>query len=170
VPIIQSGQRLTPAALNALAARPVYRTSDFASHISSTTLATDDVLALVVPAGTTWLVEFCLLVTGAGGNVKTQWLVPSGVSGTIRDCSGPDNTTGASDPGNLAASRHSGNTLTSDVIYATNSTTNFVRIRESAIVAVAGSSGTIAIRHAQASSNATATIIRARSWARFTQQ
>lgn len=145
--------------------RVIYRTTD-QPYTSDTTLADDDTLSFSVAANTTYLVKFRLLVTGgSAGDLKTRWNVPAGVTGVIRWCVGPDSTTGASDPSQLAAVRMTGNLINADVVYALNSTSNYVAIEESAIIPVSGTAGNVTIQHAQLGSSGTATTIRARSWA-----
>jgi hypothetical protein len=144
--------------------RIVYRTND-QSYTSNTTLANDDTLTFAVQANKTYLIKFYLYVTGTTGGFKTQWSVPADTNGTIRGCHGPDATTGSSDPSVLPAVRLAASLITANVNYALASTTNYAYISESAIVTVGSNAGNVVIRHAQNSSSATATIVRARSWA-----
>lgn len=160
---------VTSSQLNSIVTRIVRRDDD-QPYTSNTTLTADDTLSFSVEANTMYRVAFWLMVTGGStGDLKTQWSVPSGSVVRVRWCLGPDATTGASDPAVLGAVRLTGSLPSSNVVYALNSTTNFAAILETAIVEVGATSGNVVIQHAQNATDATATTIRAGSWAECVQ-
>jgi hypothetical protein len=135
------------------------------SYSSDTTLNDDTVLKFTAEANSRYAVELFAVVSGvAGGDVRIAWGVPSGASGT-RSVFGPATsiTNRNNATVNLGAYTFSG-----EIGYGLASAEPGapVSIQERFIITTSATGGTVVFRHAQNTSNATATIIRGSSYMR----
>lgn len=132
---------------------------------SSTTVQGDNELTMSLAGSSTYFVEFNLMFSAlAAGDIKTQWAVPSGASGT-RTCIGPGSTATVRD--NISG-RFGSHSFSTDVAYGCESASLFSGAYEYAVVTTT-TAGTLTLNWAQASSSATASTMRAGSTMRVTK-
>ncbi|WP_371646500.1 hypothetical protein [Streptomyces mirabilis] len=132
---------------------------------SSTTFASDPDLQCTLAANSVYRVEFYLHYAALDtARFKTQWLVPSGATGT-RSAVGPDQ-------GQILSTTSGGqgrfgvHAFSTAVTYGTrNDPTNLCFALEESIVTTT-TGGTLALQWTQATSNATASKLGAGSWMR----
>lgn len=135
------------------------------SVTNSVALQTDDDLFIAVAANTKYMLDSFFIYSGAApgsGGFKCDWSIPAGAtldwasygvlghsSGTVTDYDVPW----------LSAS------TTRD--HGTNGAGNEMTLQPKGLLTVAGTAGTIALRWAQATANATSTILHANSYFRL---
>ncbi|MGC5033087.1 hypothetical protein [Micromonospora sp. DT229] len=157
---ILSGQRLTPARLNA--PMTAYYPLDATPSLTSQATLQDTVL--VVPIVSISEVELSVRYTANGGGIRWAWRSTGTVTGLSRDIGSAGSAASTTD-----ASHNIGEmrwrqiaTLDEEQVSAQYSTTTTQLIRERLIV---DGAGTLVFRFAQASSNASATSLHAASFA-----
>jgi hypothetical protein len=167
-PVWNAGQSITAGQLTQMEPQFIV-TPTTTTRASTTTMANDPFLQFQVTAGGVYVVEFEVGYTGlSAAGIATMWNVPSGTNG-FRSGIGPGSTSSNANADNIAA--HLG-AFTYNIVVAygcpRNSTSLNEFLRETSAF-TAGSTGTVALAWAQATSNATGTTVQAGSWARCTQ-
>lgn len=157
-----AGTRLLAADLNALAGleRVIVKAAD-QLYLSDNVLRNDTELVMSLAADSTYQVEFILGAVGQAsstGDIQTAWTIPSGATGS-KYCYGP--STATTDRTNTTMEAI-GTGVTNVAQYGTVSTTSSIAIRERGFVTTT-SAGTLTLQHAQITSNANSTGIRAGS-------
>lgn len=172
--LVQSGTgnwwaagRIASAAVPIGVARHVYKTSP-TDRASTTTLADDPDLTMVLPANSVNLVEFNLFVGGpSNGLMVTQWTTPGDASG-LKGVQGPGSAATDSAADNISGRFGSHGFGTSITYGRRNVATNLLYAVETGVVSTT-TGGTCAITWAQSLSNATATRMGVSSWMRVTR-
>lgn len=163
-PTITAGQRITAGLLRSMLEDFIVKPSS-TDRASTTSFADDPDLTYAVAANTVWYVRFVLHAAAlAAADIKTDWTVPSGVSGN-RAVLGPGSTAADSAADNIAM-RAGVHGFGTSILYngVRNSASLHFLIVEEAVVEVGATAGSIAIRWAQGTSDATATQVRAGSF------
>jgi hypothetical protein len=156
---------ITPAAVHGLpesAWEPeftIYKSTD-QSYSSDTTLNDDTVLKFSVVANTKYRVQLYAMATGAGGNIKFAWSVPSGATG-VRAVTGPAANSTSRDDTNVRIGVHN---FSSEIIYGLNSVSTYAGIQETFVIAIGANAGTVTLQHAQSASSVDPTVMRASSF------
>lgn len=136
------------------------------SIASSTTAQSDNDLTYALLANASYEIEACLIVTGStAGDIKTQWSVPSGATGS-RLCHGPTSTAAGFTGQEQTEARMSAHGWTTSVAYSIEGSA--VAIVERGPIATT-SAGTLTLQWAQVTSSATATVVGANSYLRVTR-
>jgi hypothetical protein len=158
-----AGQRVLASTLAAMLPDVIIKPSD-EPVTSSTTLQNDDHLLFSVAANATYILDAYLITSGATaatGDLKIDWTVPAGTtmrytsSGVVASSPAVQYEATVNTPG---ASRTIGTNGSADM---------GVPLR--AVIVTSATAGTVQLRWAQNTSNATPTIIRANSWLRVTR-
>jgi hypothetical protein len=155
---ISSGQKLTPARLNALIPLVAVKTAD-ESVVSSTTFQDDDHMVLTVEAGARYRMMMLLLIGGTSltPDLKFQIVMPSGAtlsSGGIGKA-----TSDVLNVGGLSSST----TPVGPFIFGTPASGTDNALISGDLI-VGGTAGTVKIQWAQQTSSASAAILRTGSW------
>jgi hypothetical protein len=140
----------------------LFKNSDQA-YSNDTSLNDDTVLKFTAAANSVYRVELFAMISGAsGGDVKVAWTVPAGSTG-LRSCLGPADTATTRNNTTMQVGAHP---FTSEIGYGLSATepTLPIGLQERFILTTAGTSGQVVFRHAQRTSNATQTIVRAASY------
>lgn len=156
-PSITAGQKATADLLRAMVPDVIYKTAA-TDRASTTVLADDPDLTYQVEANATYHVRFSLWFAAlSAADVVTDWTVPVGVTGN-RSVLGPGSTVADANADNVAM-RCGVHGYGTDVTYSgvRNSGSLHFGVVEESIVQVSTTSGTIAIRWAQGTTNVTAT-------------
>lgn len=157
-PPISAGQRITADLLTAMLPNVIVKPTTTA-RASTTTFADDPDLQAPVEANAQYYIEFRILAAGvAAADIKTEWGVPSGASG-LKTVLGPatgSTTNNNADNITMRAGAHQHGT---DVVYncVRDDSTLAFGIVEWGFVTTGSTSGTVAFRWAQNSSNTIAT-------------
>lgn len=152
MPLIQSGQRLTPALLNSPVA---WKTAD-TSRTSTTTLTADPDLSVPVLANAVYLVALYVAHTyDAACDFRFSWSGPSGA--TMTNWTADWRTVDGNEVSGAFAS------LTSSVPLTSGSGTLTQPLWAHGLLIVGGTAGTFAFTWAQNTSSANAAIVRAGS-------
>lgn len=128
------------------------------SYNNDTTLNDDAVLKFSAAANSRYRVELFAMISGvSGADVKVAWGVPVGASG-FRSVLGPANTSTTRNNTTMQVGAHP---FLTEVSYGLPSTEpNLpIALQERFIITTAAAPGTVVFRHAQNSSNATATTV-----------
>lgn len=147
--------------------RPLWglKTSD-TSRASTTTCSDDPELFVSgLVANAIYEIEFFIMFSGDNsGNLKTNWTLPTGATGT-RLCGGPASTASDAAANNINV-RWGVHNVNTDIIYSCtrDSVTLFVWAWERGIIRMGNTAGTVALSWAQGSSFATETIVQNDSW------
>jgi hypothetical protein len=157
-----AGQTVTADDLTAMQQAVVVATLTQAVT-NSATLVADAELTFPLKADAVYLVEFSLLFnsTSATGDVKVQWIVPSGATG-LRHVIGPTNTAGGfTDRQNTAAKvcAHAFNTNGVSQLEAGGASTDTL-IYERAVVTTSSTPGNVTAQWAQNTATAAVTLTR----------
>lgn len=159
-PVLYAGQRLTAPLLSSIIPDRIWKVTN-EDRASTTTLAADSDLTTTLEANASYHVLFYIhyaAVSAAG--FQTDWTVPSGATAG-RSALGAGSTQVSSDnvPGRFGVHTYSTATEYGDRASATN---QMIAIEEAVVFTT--SAGTLALRWAQATSNATATRVGAGSY------
>lgn len=133
------------------------------AYSADTTLNDDTVLKFNAAANSVYRVELFAMVSGvSGGDVKCAWTVPSGASG-LRSVLGPATTSTTRNNTTMQVGAHP---FTTEVGYGLSATepTLPIGVQERFILTTSATAGAVIFRHAQITSNATQTIVRAQSY------
>ncbi len=163
---IPAGAKVRASELNA--ALPIFgRALADVSVTSSTTLVNADTgLAVALEADSIYVWDaYIAYDAGATGDLKLAWTVPAGVTGHWAGLGLGTGTAGSI--GDMSAIRAagygSGNTLSYG---GSASFSGLLALRAVGFIDTAGTAGTLQLQFAQATSNATATILKGGSWIR----
>lgn len=165
-PDIKAGQEIDADTL--LAMIPMIVNKPSATSRTNNTIADDPDLTVELEANSVYFVEFHIHFAGlSAAGFKTDWTVPSGASGN-RCVIGPGSSATDGNADNISM-RSGVHNYATDVSYGTrNHATNQVYALETATV-VTSSAGTLALRWAQTTTNATATTVYDTSLMRVTK-
>jgi hypothetical protein len=143
--------------------------SSATTRTSTTTFADDPELTLTLAANSKYFVEFFLYYGAIDAEkFKTTWTVPSGVTGT-RTAMGPGSSANQSSMDNVSM-RDGVHLYSTSATYGTrNDNTGPCFAYEHSVVITGASSGTVAIRWAQATSGSTGTALFEGSFMRVTR-
>lgn len=154
----QAGDPITASALNYTQGEVIVKPST-TDRPSTTTVTDDPHLTTTLDANATYSVELHLKVAGlAAADIKTNWTVPSGASGTrnVRGAGTGSTTDSNADNATMRTGVHN---FSTDVVYNNiRNTVNSAYVTETGVVTTT-SAGTLALSWAQNSSNATATSV-----------
>lgn len=167
-PDIYAGQDITSGLLNQMLPQYAWVVSN-TTRASTTIISADPYLTFPVVSGSVYIVEFEIMFAGiAGVGLQTQWLVPTGTSGS-RWCVGPASNASNS-AGDQELGRFGGFLYSTLVVYAAarGGTGSPNSVRESSQF-TAASNGNVSLGWSQAVSNTTGITMFAGSWARCTQ-
>ncbi len=166
-PQIAAGDELTADLLMSMLPRIINKSSN-TTRTSTTTFSDDPDLTMQVEANATYFVEFHLHYASLdAAKFKTEWTVPSGSTGN-KCVIGPGSTANQADVDNVSG-RYGVHGFATDVTYGTrNSTVSQAYALETATL-ITTNAGTLAIRWAQATSNASDTTLYATSLMRVTR-
>ena len=133
------------------------------SVTSSTTFQDDDDFTVSLEANRLYLIRLFLVAAGApAGDIKLDWTVTGGVAQyTTRQCRGMALAGTNSTDTTMRTSPHN---LSTAVTYGVEATNGSIREEFLVETIVAGTSGTLTLRWAQNTSNATATSVSANSF------
>jgi hypothetical protein len=129
-------------------------------YTNDATLNNDTVLRFTASANTKYRVELFAMCSGTGGNIKMAWSVPSGATGT-RAVLGPAANSVSRDDTNMRTGAHG---FTTEVTYGLNSDSGYTTVQENFIITIGVTGGDVILQHAQGTSSATQTIMRAPSF------
>lgn len=157
----EHSSNVTPGAVHGLPASAwkervfIYKENDQGYNNDATF---NDDLELRVPllANTDYFVQFFGQVTGMGGDVKTVWKVPLGVTG-YRACVGPSL---ASTSPYATEVQTATSAFDTEVRYGLGHLSGYASIQERGLVRVANTAGELVIQHAQNTSHADLTTMR----------
>ena len=136
------------------------------SVTSSTTVQNDNDLTVVLAASATYEVEAFLIVTGpTAADIKTQWTVPSGATGS-RLCVGPTPTAAGFTGQGQTEARMSAHGWGTTVTYSIETAATVICERGPLVTTTAG---TLTLQWAQVTSNATATVVGTNSYLKVTR-
>lgn len=161
-------ENVTPGAVHGLPAsawaetQVLFKNADQA-YSNDTSLNDDTVLKFTAAINSVYRVELFAMISGAsGGDVKVAWTVPSGATG-LRSCLGPADTSTTRNNTTMQVGAHP---FASEIGYGLSATepTLPIGLQERFILTTAGTGGLVVFRHAQRTSNATQTIVRASSY------
>lgn len=130
------------------------------SYNNDVTLNDDLHLRVNLLANTDYEVAFYVMATGLGGNIKTAWSLPAGVSG-LKQVLGPAETQNNRDSALMRTGNHGFNT---EIKYGLGSLSLYSGIQERGIVRVGATAGELVFQHAQATSHADLTSVRTESY------
>jgi len=153
-PTIYAGQRITGLLLQSMVP-DVIRKTVATDRASTTTLADDPDLTTQLEANAVYYVEMELWYAAStlSSGIKTAWTVPSGVTGN-RSALGMASTVSDTTPAGVG--RWGVHNYTTAVFYGDRqSTTNLILARETSVVTVGSTAGTLALQWAQDTSDAT---------------
>ncbi|MCX4703857.1 hypothetical protein [Streptomyces sp. NBC_01373] len=158
-PVLYAGQRLTAPLLSSMIADTIVKNSN-EDRAATTTLAADTDLTVTLEANAVYKVSIFIRYAALSvAGFQTDWTVPSGASGN-RWALGAGSTQVSSDN---VGGRWGVHTFATACEYGDrNHATNLMGALEEAIVTTTNA-GTLALRWAQATSNATATRVGAGS-------
>lgn len=159
-PTILAGQRITSGLLNSMMPNMIVKQSS-EDRSATTTLTADSDLTVTLEANAQYYIEMNIgYATTTVAGFKTDWTVPSGASGGRSSIgNGPTQHTYLDVTGNFGI--HSFNTV---VLHGDrNHSTNQLWLLERGVVNTV-SSGTLAFRWAQNTSDATLTRVGSNSW------
>lgn len=164
-PVPRVGQRATSALLLSLLPETIYKTAD-EDRNSTTTFTADDELTATLLANSVYLVEFEIhYATLNVAGFKTDWTTPAGSVG-LKSVLGPGSTQSESAANNISG-RFGVHGYGTAVAYGNrNDSANQLVARENSVITTT-SSGTVAIRWAQVTSNAGSTRVAAGSFMRI---
>lgn len=136
------------------------------SVTSSITLQDDDVLTFTMAAGVTYEIELFLSVSGnTAGDFKSAWTMPADATG-LKQCMGPAIDTSAGWVSrNDTNGRFTSHGFSTAVTYHIESNGSFIWERA---YTSSATGGTMRLQWAQATSNATATVISGNSYMKYT--
>jgi hypothetical protein len=135
-------------------------------YSTDTSLNNDTVLQFAAEANTKYRVELFAICSGSGGDIVLAWAVPSGATG-LRSVLGPNAASTNRDDTNM---RTGASALTTSITYGLHSDDAFWNsIQERFIITIGVTPGNVTLQHAQASSHATQTIMRAASYMTVTK-
>lgn len=170
-PVITAGVKITADLLASMLPNYVIKASDTSRASTISVNADPELVTGTLTAGGVYLVEFhvrfaCLAAAG----IRTSWAVPSGTAGN-RELMGPGTANATEANANTTEMKWNSSPFATAGTYTSprNSTSTPVHFIEKAIVAIGGTSGTIALNWAQLVSNATATIVNANSFVKWQQ-
>lgn len=162
-----AGQRLTAQALDEILnfqSQSIVKASDQV-YQSDTTFRNDTELSLPLDGDSLYSVEFVLAVAGGTAqDFKTSWSAPSGATG-FKICLGP--APGSTDRDDTNMISRASN-LATTVTYGPSSTTLLIGIREQGTI-ITTSAGTLTLQHAQSTSGAVDTGVKASSTVTWTK-
>ena len=168
-PTWTAGQRITAALL--LAAQPAtYYKAATTSRSSMTTLADDPDLTVTLDASATYTIEMVLsyaALTAAG--FQTAWSVSAGVTSVNRSVDGPGSSAADASADNISMRSGVHNYATAVSCGTRNSGSNQLVAVERALVTTDTTGGTVTLQWAQATSNATATLLSVSSYMTVTR-
>jgi len=152
-PTIYAGQRITGTLLSSMIP-DVIRKLTATDRASTTTLADDPDLTTTLEANAVYYIEMELwyAATAASGGIKTQWTVPSGVTGNRSALGiGPSVSSGTPE----GSGRWGVHNYTTSVSYGDRaSSTSLLLARETSVVTTSSTAGTLALQWAQDVSDA----------------
>jgi hypothetical protein len=137
----------------------VFKSSD-QGYNNDATLNDDLDLKVNLLANTDYEVSLYAICSGVGGNIKIAWKVPAGCTG-IRSCLGPTEASNNRDDTNM---RTGASLFATEVKYGLGSFDFYSSIQEKAIIRVGATAGQFVIQHAQATSHADVSTMRAFSY------
>jgi hypothetical protein len=140
----------------------IVKSSDQAYN-NDTVLNDDTTLKFNAQASSVYRVELFAMIAGAsGGDVKVSWSVPAGATGT-RSVIGPATESTTRNNTTVQVGAHS---LTAEIGYGLSALepTLPIALQERFILTTSGTSGMVTMRHAQITSNATVTNVKAGSY------
>lgn len=129
-------------------------------YTNDATVNNDTVLRFTALANTKYRVELFAICSGTGGNIKICWSVPSGAGG-LRAVLGPTAGSANRDDTNMRTGAH---LYATEVTYGLNSDTGYTTIQESFVITIGATGGDVILQHAQGTSSATQTVMRAPSF------
>lgn len=129
------------------------------SYTNDITYNDDNELRFNMTANSKYRVELNLMATGEAGNINTNWKGPTGTSG-LKAVLGPTATSTSPSATTVRMTAHPWNTA---VAYGL-ATTSYICIQEKAIISTGINSGELVITHAQGTSSAQPTAVRAGSY------
>lgn len=141
------------------------------ARASTTTVTSDPDLFLPLEENGKYFVEIFGSVSGlAAADFKTQWSVPSGVTG-LRRVLGPGSGAANESFGDNQLLRLGVHQFSTDVVYnmSRNASGNQMQIQEVGVVNVGATAGSVALAWAQGTSNATASTLHGDSFMRATR-
>lgn len=163
-PTIAAGDRVVTSTLTALENQYILKGTT--TPITNNTLVDDPDLTFAVVANGVYFIEFGIYYNGlSAANITTQWDTPSGSSG-LRNVIGPGSTAVDANADNISG-RFGVHGFGTSVTYScARNGSNQQWAYESCVVSVGSTAGSVTLKWAQATTNATATNVTANSWAR----
>lgn len=139
--------------------KTVFKSSD-QGYNNDITLNDDLDLKITLDINTVYEVRLVLAATGAGGNLKTAWQVPAGWSG-VKNVIGPAENQNNRDSSLMRTGIHQYST---EVKYGLGNSGAYAGMQEFSILTTNSTPGQLVIQHAQATSSADVTTVRAASY------
>jgi hypothetical protein len=163
-PTIVAGDRMLTSTFTNLEQQFILKGNN--TSRTNNTLADDPDLSFPVVANGIYLVEFGIYYDGlSAANITTRWDTPSGSTG-LRGVMGPGSTAVDAGADNISG-RFGVHGFGTSVTYScARNGSNQQWAWESAVVAVGTTAGAVALIWAQATTNATATVVASNSWGR----
>jgi hypothetical protein len=143
----------------------VYKSVD-QGYSSDVTLNDDTVLKFAAVANTKYKVELYAICSGGAGDIVLAWSVPSGAGG-LRSVLGPTAASSNRDDTNMRTGAHG---YGASIAYGLNSDDNFwTSIQERFVISIGATPGNVVLQHAQNTSHANQTVMRASSYMTVTK-
>lgn len=157
-PTWAAGQRVTAALLTAAQPALIYKTAD-ESVTSSTTLQNDDHLFVAVAANATYAIDCWLnFLANSPPDIKADWTIPAGATMNWA----------ALGTGTANYSDHDASIVSHNVARGGKGNPGVPQsMNARGYLITGGTAGTLQLRWAQNTSNASATVLRAGSWIRL---
>lgn len=165
-PDIDASDELTVELLRSMLPNYIFK-DNAETRASTTTVADDSDLIVPVEASARYIIRFTLHAAATTtADIKTAWSAPSGAAGN-KHVLGPGSTAADGNADNISA-RLGVHGMTTEITYSgvRNSAALQFLIIEEAMVIIGGTAGNVAFRWAQATSNATGSVVAA-SWAEY---
>lgn len=165
-PAITAGDRVVTSTLTNLETMYVVKGTN--TSRTNNTLADDPDLTFPLVANGIYLIEWTVYydgLSGANGNINTQWTTPSGSSG-LKAVLGPGSTAVDASADNISARFGVHGYATTITYSCARNGTNQQAFYENSVLTMGTTAGSATLKWAQATTNATAVVVTGNSWGR----